>query len=107
MAAIVTTSGKAIKQPSRDTLTIYAPDGSPHVCAPVDAMEILRASTGYTTEPPEGAIREQQSEQQSVNGDAAGIEAAFAPPSVIETVEAQTGGEVLAVAQSKIKGRKK
>lgn len=32
--------------------TIYAPDGTPHHCAPTDAREILAGGLGYTAEPP-------------------------------------------------------
>lgn len=35
-----------------EVVILYAPDGSPHKCSPVDAREILAANLGYTTEPP-------------------------------------------------------
>lgn len=38
------------KPPS--SVTIYAPDGSPHTVAPIDAREILASDAGYTSEPP-------------------------------------------------------
>lgn len=57
----------------RNTITLYAPDGSPHICAPIDAREILASEAGYTETPPikpEVAV-EQQSEQQPIGGDVA------------------------------------
>ena len=51
MAEIVTTRGEAIKQPNRDKLTIYDEQGRAHVCAPVDAHEIV-AGGNYFWEPP-------------------------------------------------------
>jgi len=63
----LTTDGKTIHSSSRDAVTIFAPDGSPHVCAPVDAREILEAGLGYTADPPtKGAAIEQQPKQQPV-----------------------------------------
>lgn len=62
---IITTDGKAITSPSRDFMTIYAPDGTPHECAPIDAREILAGDGGYTAAPPQ-KHDEQQPEQQPV-----------------------------------------
>ena len=57
------------KPPER--VTIYAPDGSPHDCAPVDAREILASGNGYTLEPSsKGISGEQSREQQPINDDA-------------------------------------
>lgn len=64
---IITTDGKAITSPSRDFVTIYAPDGTPHECAPIDAREILAGDGGYSAEPPQ-KHDEQQPEPQSVVG---------------------------------------
>lgn len=66
---IQSTSGGPIRSASRDTITIYAPDGSPHTCAPVDAREILASGNGYTAEPPVIEVsNEQPREQQPING---------------------------------------
>lgn len=43
------------KPPSPSSVTIYAPDGSPHVCAPIDAKEILASDAGYTPQPQKAA----------------------------------------------------
>lgn len=74
MATVTTTKGKAVLRPSLDSITIYAPDGTPHVCAPVDAREILASGNGYTAEPPAAKVKrdEQPREQQSIHGDADG-----------------------------------
>lgn len=64
---VQSTSGAAIQSPSRERITIYAPDGSPHTVAPVDAREILSGGLGYTSEPPEAPNELEQ--QQSVDGD--------------------------------------
>lgn len=63
---IQSTTGAAIKTPPLDRITIYAPDGTPHTCAPVDAREILASGNGYTAEPPvvEAIIAEVFNEQQ-------------------------------------------
>ncbi|MBK9316913.1 MAG: hypothetical protein IPM55_22105 [Acidobacteria bacterium] len=60
MANEQTTQFKPItKGPMPQVITIYAPDGSPHKCAPVDAREILASGLGYTAEPPvAGAVVE-------------------------------------------------
>lgn len=74
---IQSTSGQVIKDMPRQTVTLYAPDGTPHVCAPIDAREILASGAGYTETPPvkpREVIVEQQSEQQSIAGDAASAE---------------------------------
>lgn len=63
------TDGRAVNPPVPDFVTIYAPDGSPHICAPVDANEILAAGAGYTRQRPEVVV-EQQPEQQSILDDA-------------------------------------
>lgn len=53
MVRELTTQLKPItKGPMPQVVTIYAPDGSPHKCAPVDAREILASGLGYTAEPP-------------------------------------------------------
>lgn len=66
--SIQSTSGGPIRSASPQSITIYAPDGKPHTCAPVDAREILASGNGYTAEPPE-VKNEQSSEQQSIYGD--------------------------------------
>ena len=94
-----TTRGQKLKAKPPEMMTLYAPDGTTHHCAPVDAREILASGAGYTTEPPErepakltgadifdkaqadvaklGAEREQQSKQLAEPGDPpAGAEAA-------------------------------
>lgn len=76
---IQSTSGRVITHPPLQWATIYAPDGAPHHCSPVDAREILAAGIGYTLEPPE-VVDEQQPEQQSVNGDVAETAAASDTP---------------------------
>lgn len=58
-----------------ERVTIYAPDGTPHTVAPVDAREILASGSGYTATPPAQVSNEQQSEQQSIVGDASATEA--------------------------------
>lgn len=93
MATQATDGRAVIKPPVPDFITIYAPDGSPHVCAPVDVNEILASGAGYTKEPlakkplPTGedtietalaqveARSEQQPEQQSILDDAAEAQA--------------------------------
>ena len=77
MATIRTTSGYEIHHKSPEFVTIYAPDGSPHSCAPVDAREILAGGLGYTSAPPLVSLifDEQQPEQQPIDGDAHGQEA--------------------------------
>lgn len=106
---LTTTSGKAIQQPSRDLITLYAPDGSSFQCAPVDARESLASGYGYSLTPPESA-NEQPSEQQSVNGDAPEVSAKAQSEGETFTGDAQvveTGESVVAAAFSKItKGRK-
>lgn len=77
---IQSTSGRVITHPPLQWATIYAPDGSPHRCSPVDAREILAAGAGYTLEPPE-VVDEQQPEQFMVESDEAatgGVETAGA-----------------------------
>ena len=64
--AVMTTDGKAIQTPSRESITLYAPDGSVWTGAPVDARAILAAGLGYTTDPPAKHADEQQPEQQPI-----------------------------------------
>jgi hypothetical protein len=90
-----TTRGKMLGEKPPEVWTVYAPDGTPHKCAPCDAREILAAGLGYTSEPSAAAPltgetiidaayaevskHEQQSEQQSMLGDSVtGAEAAGA-----------------------------
>lgn len=42
-------AAKTPRMPSM--VTIYDPEGNPHVCAPIDAREILASGVGYTKEP--------------------------------------------------------
>ena len=78
MAEIVTTRGDAIKQPNRDKSTIYDEQGRPHVCAPVDAHEIV-AGGNYFWEPPstqgEGDAEQHMVSESAPDEDAEGDEA--------------------------------
>ena len=81
---VQSTSGGLIHSASRDSVTIYAPDGTPHTCAPVDAREILASGNGYTAEPPEAkGTDEQHAEQQSINDNAASGEADHAASAAV------------------------
>ncbi len=72
---VQSTSGGLIRSASRQSITIYAPDGTPHTCAPVDAREILASGTGYTAEPPAKVeAHEQPSEQQPIHADPVAVE---------------------------------
>ena len=42
-------AAKTPRMPSM--VTIFDPEGKPHVCAPIDAREILASGVGYTREP--------------------------------------------------------
>lgn len=81
---IQSTSGRVISNPPLQWVVVYAPDGSPHRCSPVDAREILAAGNGYTVAPPEVKADEPEPEQQSVNGDVAETDA---------SARASAGGE--------------
>lgn len=70
MANVTTTGGKAIKKPFSDSVTIYGPTGAPHVCAPVDAREILLSANGYTAEPPAPNVAKVADEHNFSNPDA-------------------------------------
>lgn len=109
MATMTTTSGKAIKAPSRDFVTLYARDGSSFQCAPIDARESLASGFGYSLTPP-GASDEQQPESQPVVGDEAKAESKAESKVQVFTGDAQsveTGESVVSAALSKLsKGRK-
>lgn len=63
---VLTTDGRAIHSPSREFVTLYAPDGTTWTGAPVDAQEVLMSGQGYSTEPPAKQADEQQPKQQPV-----------------------------------------
>jgi hypothetical protein len=103
--ATQTTQRKQITgQPAPDYVTIYAPDGSSHKCAPVDAREILAAGLGYTAEPPAAVVEpesdEQQPEQQPVTDDAT-VEAAQSHEAT-PIVEVKTGEAIIGEALSAV-----
>lgn len=100
MSNQVTTDGKPLNKASREFVTIYAPDGTPITCAPIDARESLASGFGYTMEPP----NEQQSEQQSVAGDAAIKEK---ESEGAEVGERETGESIVSAALSKVSRKKK
>ena len=64
---------QGVMTPKNQTnVTIYAPDGTPHTCAPVDAREILASGAGYTSAPP----------VDDASAGTAGLAAADPPPEV-------------------------
>lgn len=67
---VQSTSGEPIRSAPPDRIMIYAPDGTPHTVAPVDAREILASGSGYTVTPPAEVALEQQPIEQPVDGDA-------------------------------------
>lgn len=86
-------------------ITIYAPDGSPHKCAPIDAREILASGNGYTAEPPAPKVEdEQQPEQQPIISD--GV-ATAEPAAIAETGQSDdSGSESGSKAATVSKGRR-
>ena len=97
--AVMTTDGKAIQTPSRESITLYAPDGSVWTGAPVDARAILAAGLGYTTDPPAKHADEQQPEQQPI------LDNATEPEAEGNESEAEAEGE--AAKPSKVSRKSK
>ena len=78
----------------QERITIYAPDGTPHTVAPVDAREILASGNGYTAEPPAQVVNEQQQEQQPVASDTApAVEAVNGLDSAASDTESDNHGD--------------
>lgn len=104
--ATTTVTGQPIKvAPMPSQITIYAPDGSPHKCAPIDAREILASGNGYTAEPPAPKVEdEQQPEQQPIISD--GV-ATAEPAAIAETGQSDdSGSESGSKAATVSKGRR-
>jgi hypothetical protein len=62
------TRGQMIGEKPAEFVTLYDSNGDPHKCSPVDAREILAGGYGYTSEPPQRKVNEQQPKQQPESG---------------------------------------
>lgn len=103
-----TTRGQKLGEKPPEVWTVYAPDGTPHSCAPCDAREILSGGLGYTSEPPALAEQsnEQQPEQQSKPGDSVAVAETNANTKPDNSSDADSGGKTATGSRSKAGSRK-